>query len=85
MIREDEEWTEAQAWGCPCHPKIYPRSTGVKAWGCPSHPLLHQQKKEIKTQMQIWAEICQNIIAGKDEFFGKSSIGQIKNCETNES
>jgi hypothetical protein len=27
--------TKAQAWGCPCHPKKYPRGTSVKAWGCP--------------------------------------------------
>ena len=38
MIRWDEEWTKAQAWGCPCHPKNYPRSTSVKAWGCPRIP-----------------------------------------------
>ena len=42
MMRWDEEWTKAQAWGCPCHPKTYSRSTSVKAWGFPRHPLLHQ-------------------------------------------
>jgi hypothetical protein len=35
MMRWDKEWTKAQAWGCPCHSKKYPRSTSVKAWGCP--------------------------------------------------
>jgi hypothetical protein len=35
MMRWDEEWTKAQAWGCPCHPKKYPRGTSVKAWGFP--------------------------------------------------
>jgi hypothetical protein len=35
MMRWVEEWTKAQAWGCPCRPKKYPRSTSVKAWGCP--------------------------------------------------
>jgi hypothetical protein len=35
---------KAQAWGCPCHPKKYPRGTSVKAWGCPKAPLLHRQK-----------------------------------------
>jgi hypothetical protein len=37
-----------------------------------------QKEKEIKRQMQIVAEICQNKIAGKDQFFRKSSIAQIK-------
>jgi hypothetical protein len=35
MMRWDEEWIKAQAWGCPCHPKKYPRVKSVKAWGCP--------------------------------------------------
>jgi hypothetical protein len=35
--------------------------------------------------MQIVAEICQNITAGKDRFFQKSSVAQIKKCKTNES
>jgi hypothetical protein len=35
MMRWDEEWTKALAWGCPCHPKKYLRGTSVKAWGCP--------------------------------------------------
>jgi hypothetical protein len=26
---------KAQAWGCLCHPKKYPRDTNVKAWGYP--------------------------------------------------
>jgi hypothetical protein len=43
MMRWDEVWTKAQAWGCPCHPKKYPRSKSVKAWGCPEAPLLHRQ------------------------------------------
>jgi hypothetical protein len=43
MMRWDEVWTKAQAWGFPCNPKKYPRSTSVKAWGCPEAPLLHQQ------------------------------------------
>jgi hypothetical protein len=35
--------------------------------------------------MQIVAEICQNRIVGKDEFFRKSSVAQIEKCKTNES
>ena len=35
---KDEEWTKAQAWGFPCHPKKYSRGTRVKAWGCPCIP-----------------------------------------------
>jgi hypothetical protein len=38
--------------------------------------------KEIKRQMQIVAEICQNKTAGKDRFFQKSSVAQIKKCKT---
>jgi hypothetical protein len=34
--------------------------------------------------MQIVVEICQNRIAGKDQFFQKSSIAQIEKCKTNE-
>jgi hypothetical protein len=34
----DEVWTKYQAWGCPCHPNKYPRSTSIKAWGCPEAP-----------------------------------------------
>jgi hypothetical protein len=54
MMRWDEEWTKAQAWGCPCHPKTYSRSTSVKAWGCPRHPLLHQQKYQVLFQYTIF-------------------------------
>jgi hypothetical protein len=35
--------------------------------------------------MQIVAEICQTRTAGKDQFIRKSSVAQIKKCETNES
>jgi hypothetical protein len=35
--------------------------------------------------MQIVAEICQNRTTGKDQFFRKSSVAQIKKCKTNES
>jgi hypothetical protein len=35
--------------------------------------------------MQRVAEICQNITAGKDRFFQKSSVAQIEKCKTNES
>jgi hypothetical protein len=35
--------------------------------------------------MQIVAEICQNRTAGKDQFFRKSFVAQIKKCKTNES
>jgi hypothetical protein len=45
---------KAQAWGCPCHPKKYPRSTSVKAWGCPTTPLLHQQKYQVIFQDTIF-------------------------------
>jgi hypothetical protein len=44
---------KSQAWGCPCHPKKYPRSTSVKVWVCPRHPLLHQQKYEVIFQDTI--------------------------------
>jgi hypothetical protein len=51
MMWWDEGWTKAQAWGCPCHPKKYPRSTSVKAWGCPRHP---QQKYQVIFQDTIF-------------------------------
>jgi hypothetical protein len=35
--------------------------------------------------MQIVAGICQNRTAGKDQFFQKSAVAQIKKCKTNES
>jgi hypothetical protein len=35
--------------------------------------------------MQIVAEICQNRIVGKDQFFRKSSVAQTEKCKTNES
>jgi hypothetical protein len=35
--------------------------------------------------MQIVAEICENKIAGKDQFFRKFSIAQIEKCKTNKS
>jgi hypothetical protein len=35
MMRWVEEWTKAQAWGFPCHPKKYPRGISIKAWGWP--------------------------------------------------
>jgi hypothetical protein len=54
MMRWDEVWTKAQAWGCPCHPKKYPRSTSVKAWRCPMAPLLHQQKYQVIFQDTIF-------------------------------
>jgi hypothetical protein len=54
MTRWDKVWTKAQAWGCPCHPRKYPRSTSVEAWGCPRHPLLHQQKYQIIFQATIF-------------------------------
>ena len=38
------------------------------------------QKGTNKKQMQIMAEICQNRLAGKDEFFRRPSIAPIKKC-----
>jgi hypothetical protein len=35
--------------------------------------------------MQIVVENCQNRKAGKDQFFQKSSLAQIKKCKTNKS
>ena len=54
MIWEDEEWTNSQACGCPCHPKKYPKGTSIKAWGCPRHLLLHQQKYQVIFQDTIF-------------------------------
>jgi hypothetical protein len=54
MMIWDEVWTKAQAWGCPCHPKKYPRSISVKAWVCPMAPLLHQQEYQVIFQDTIF-------------------------------
>jgi hypothetical protein len=43
MMWWDEGWTKAQACGCPCHPKKYPR-----------HPLIHQQKYQVIFQDTIF-------------------------------
>ena len=43
------------------------------------------KEKEIKRQMQIMAEICQNRPAGKNQFFRRPSVAQIEKCSTNES
>ena len=43
------------------------------------------QKKEIKSPMQIMAEICQNRTTGKDDFFRKSYVAQIKKWSTKNS
>jgi hypothetical protein len=69
-MRWDEEWTKAQDWGCPCHPKKYPRSTSVKAWGCPRHSLLHQQKCQVIFQDTIFLllhMLC--VVLGASLFF----------------
>jgi hypothetical protein len=54
MMWWDEGWKKPQAWGCPCYPKKYPRSTSIKAWGCPRHPLFHQQKYQVIFQDTIF-------------------------------
>jgi hypothetical protein len=43
------------------------------------------QKKAIKQQTQILAEICQNRTDDKGQIFRGYSITQIKKCSTNES
>jgi hypothetical protein len=43
------------------------------------------QKKAIKRQTQILAEICQNRTADKGQIFEVFFIAQIKKCSTNES
>jgi ribosomal protein L13E len=43
------------------------------------------QKKAIKRQIQILAEIYQNRIADKGQIFRGFSVAQIKKCTTNES
>jgi hypothetical protein len=43
------------------------------------------QKKAIKRQTQILAEICQNRTADKSQIFEEFYVAQIKKCSTNES
>jgi hypothetical protein len=54
MMRWDEEWTKAQAWGCPCHAKKYPISTSVKAWGCPRGTPFFIGKNQVTFQDTIF-------------------------------
>ena len=42
-------------------------------------------KENIKRQMQLLAEICQNRTAGNDRLFQKSSVAHIEKCRTNKS
>jgi hypothetical protein len=70
MMKWDEGWKKAQAWGFPCHPKKYPRSISVKAWGFPRHPLLHQQKYHVIFQDTIFLllhMLC--VVLGASLFF----------------
>ena len=43
------------------------------------------QKGINKKQMQIMVEICQNRPAGRNRFFWRPSVAQIKKCWTSES
>jgi hypothetical protein len=43
------------------------------------------QKERDQEAKQIVVEICQNRTTGKDHFFRKSSVAQIKKCKTNKS
>jgi hypothetical protein len=43
------------------------------------------QKKAVKWQEQVLAEICQNRTADKGRIFKVFSVAQIKKCSTNES
>jgi hypothetical protein len=53
-MRWVEEWTKAQVWGCPCHPKKYPRGTSIKAWGCPPRHLFFIGKNQVTFQHTIF-------------------------------
>ena len=35
MIWEDQEWTKAQAWGCPCHPQEISKKYKRQSLGMP--------------------------------------------------
>jgi hypothetical protein len=45
---------KSEAWGCPCHPKKYPRSTSVKAWGCPRGTPFFIGKNQVTFQDTIF-------------------------------
>ena len=45
-----------------------------------SIPQKRTQKGINKKQMQIMAEICQNRPAGRNRFFRRPSVAQIKKC-----
>ena len=54
MMWWDEVWTKDQAWGCPCHPKKYPRGTSIKAWGCPEASPSSSTKYQVIFQCAIF-------------------------------
>jgi hypothetical protein len=56
MMWWDKEWTKAQAWGCPCHSKKYPRSTSIKSWRCPRHPFFIN--KNIRSSFKLLYFYC---------------------------
>jgi hypothetical protein len=43
-MRWGEEWTKAQAWGCPCTPRNIQEVQASKLGDDPEAPLLHRQK-----------------------------------------
>jgi hypothetical protein len=54
MMRWVEEWTKAQAWGCPRTPRNIQEVQASKLGDAPEAPLLHQQKNQVTFQHTIF-------------------------------
>jgi hypothetical protein len=58
-MRWDEEWTKAQAWGCPCNPQEISKKYKRQSLGMPPrHPLLHRQKSGHLLKHYIFIASC---------------------------
>jgi hypothetical protein len=58
MIRRDEEWTKAQAWGCPRTPRNIQEVQASKLGEAPEAPLLHRQKSGHLSKHYIFIASC---------------------------
>jgi hypothetical protein len=58
MMRWVEEWTKAQAWGCPCTPRNIQEVQASKLGDAPEEPLLHRQKSGHLSKHYIFIASC---------------------------
>jgi hypothetical protein len=58
MVRLDEEWTKAQAWGCLRTPRNIQEVQASKLGDAPKAPLLHRQKLGHLSRHYIFIALC---------------------------